>query len=255
MNRFKGYFAASAILVAIASGAIFNGCSDSSTTPPKSEQVIPKTGSTYTYNQHLHDSTATGVTDNDSVKMAMIVSSGQSFMGRTNVMTAVENGDTTIYSIESNGDVYLYVDHISQTVAGQTLTFNPPVQWLPLTFGSKATTETTIYTKDTSITISNVPVTVSITAKAKYLGTETLAIAGQSNATGGQSQLSYVITVTVPFVGSIDVKTSQQYSFDSNLGYFFHTISTFDNPGLAAVSFAGQSRTTEQKLTAYSIVK
>src|SRR5689334_28811 len=94
-------FASLAFVAAI----VISGCSSSTTsTPPLPTNVTPKSGSTYTYHKHEVDSSAAqGKTAGDSTIVAVVISSGTTFAGKSNVVTVYDDYDTLRYSIESNG--------------------------------------------------------------------------------------------------------------------------------------------------------
>src|SRR5689334_10460165 len=96
--------------LAFVAGIVISGCCSSTTfTPPPPTNFTPKSGSTDTYHKHEIDSSAAqGKTTGDSTIVAVVVSSGTSFRGKSNVVTVYDDYDTLRYSIESNGDVSVF---------------------------------------------------------------------------------------------------------------------------------------------------
>jgi hypothetical protein len=231
------------------------GCSDSGTTT-ENKPVTPKAGTTYTYTQHRSDTTnSVPFNPTDSERTALVLLSGSSFGGKTNVIiqwedTTAQNNDTMRYVIESNGDISIYNPSFGTSVAGQRIDFINPTPWLQIPFGSKST-GVQLFAMDTAITLPLVgKQTLHIVATADYIGTEDLQVNNQSLANGGKAMIT--ITISNPLLPA-PVVAKQIYSYDPSLGGYFHSISTLSVP--AVITFPQSHTLTERTLVSYHLVK
>lgn len=240
-------------------GSLISGCKSDSTTSTDSGAVTPKAGSSYTYAQHYKDSTNTGVTENDSIIIATVISSGLTFQGKSNVITLHDgNGaDTLRYVMESNGDVSVYRANFTANVAAAPISFANPTPWMTLPFGSKKT-GVALFTAYDTISVSSQSIPLVIVGTGDYIGTETLVDGtGKKIASGNKAKLT--ITVTGSFSGIVlNAVIGQTYSFDPTIGGYFASVGTFNLP---PVSFFGTTviqddqSTKTRILTSFSLIK
>ena len=250
----------SAAFIALAFVAtLISGCKSDSTTSTDSGAVTPKPGSSYTYAQHYKDSTNTGVTENDSIIIATVVSSGLTYQGKSNVITLHDgNGtDTLRYVMESNGDVSVYRANFTANVAAAPISFANPTPWMTLPFGSKKT-GVALFTAYDTISVNSILIPLVIVGTGDYISPETLVDGtGKKIASGNKAKLT--ITVTGSYSGiMLNVIVGQTYSFDPTIGGYFASVGTFNLPPVSffgTTLIQGDQSTKTRILTSFSLIK
>ncbi len=250
----------SAAFIAFAfASAFLSGCKSDTVTATDSGAVTPKAGSSYTYNQHYKDSTNTGITENDSIIVATVISSGLTFEGKNNVITLHDgNGaDTLRYVMESNGDVSVYRANFAANVGASPISFTNPTPWMTLPFGSKKT-GVALFTAYDTINFNGANIPLVIVGTGDYIGTETLVDGtGKKIASGNKAKLT--ITVSGSYLGvNINIIVGQTYSFDPTIGGYFASVGTFNLPPvsfLGTVIIQSDESTKTRVLTSYSLIK
>jgi hypothetical protein len=255
MKKFRHIF--SFIVIALSSSALIYGCSstNSGTTPPTTNTTVtPKAGTTYTYNKHEIDSSSTGKTSGDTVVNARVISSDTTFAGKSHVVVLYDDFDTMRYVIESNGDVSFY----RASFGANGFVFANPTPWMTLPFGSKSTNSQIISGYDTipipSLGTSEI---VTISGIADYLGTDeedTGTTTKVKLASGGQARLTITITGISPLPVT-GISSTQIFSFDNSIGYYFHSISKNIFPDVIALGFKGSMTSNEKTLMFYNLIK
>jgi hypothetical protein len=242
------------ILSVFTCSMFLNSCSkDDTTAPATNTTVTPKAGSSYTYSKHESDSTSgQPAVSTDSTIIALVISGGTSYQGKSNVVTLYDDFDTLRYQIESSNDVSIY----RSTFGTQGFLFVNPSPWLLLPFGSKST-GVQLFVFDTTVTIQGFPVPFHVVGTADYLGTDAITKNGSSFASGGQVKVT--ITITGNALGtSINVVSAQTYSFDPTIGGYFHSTSNTSIPDVTVLgqhAVTGSTSSTTKILTDFSLIK
>lgn len=243
-----------ALLIA---SALLGGCSSSSKNDPSSSNtgsggnVVPKQGSTYTYNLYQTDSTGAKVPGTDTTIIASVTASGIAFHGETNVYQVEDGGMTNSFSSQSNGDMKFYPDSNGIAAALNGMANASVTSWLTFFTGSHIKGDLTFYdtTITQSITFQGVPVSLSfgITGTTGYLSQETIQV-GTTAFDCAKVHVKIKIVINAVIISGT-VLIDNIFWYSPKLGYFAKEVTT--NSGMSMFGLPASG--TVQTLTSYQL--
>src|SRR5688572_1220302 len=253
MKRLAHLFSYAIILMLVVTS--FVACeSETDGGTPTETKVTPKAGTTYTYAKQERDSVSGGSpTTRDSIVVATVISSATNFEGKSNVIALDDDGDTTRYVMETNGDVSIY---LKELFTYGDFTFISPEPWLKFPIGSKLS-GVILFEADTTMQVQSFSVPVHITAVANYLGTEELKKDGNAFADGGKAEV--IVTVSGSLSGvNVTVVGKRSLAFDPKIGGYFRSTDETIIPDVIVFGqtfLQGNTSLIQKILISFSLIK
>ncbi len=257
MNKRTLHFRIGALLALVAVSVLLGSCSSSSSNSPTSGNtgtggnLIPKTGTTYTYDLYQTDSTGAKVPGTDTTIIATVTASGIDYLGKHNVYQVNDGGTTNSFASEQNGDLDFAPDTATLAAALRGVVNTSLTNWFTFFTGSHVKGDLEVY--DTTITMSvniqGVPanVTIEIKGTTGYITQEAVQV-GSESLDCSKVHLKLKITYNaIIFSGTITEDNVFWYS--PKIGYFAKE--TTSNSGVSLLHIPASGRV--QILTAYQL--
>ncbi|MDP4218813.1 MAG: hypothetical protein Q8916_06940 [Bacteroidota bacterium] len=237
----------------IALGLFDSGCSSSSSPQQTgSNNVTPKTGSTYTYSKYQTDSNGTKIPGTDLVISASVIDDGKTVRGQNNVYTVVDDGDTAYFTYTSSNDVNVFVENNGLTGIEQAVGDEVLHRWivLPITTHTSAT----VLDTNTTISVSGFQVPTHLVATVSYVGDETVKIGTTDSLVTSICKLTITATTNTILISPPATLTYERnISFSPKIGYIAKEVSKTAIPPIPAAGTAGSKSGDFRVLTSYTV--
>jgi hypothetical protein len=236
-------------------GAFISGCSNSTstTTPPATNpNVSPKKGSSYLFTMYQTDSTGnkTGSTMSDT---ATIIGDSLSLLGRTNVYSIVDGGDTSYYRYTGNFDLETYIQNSGLpdiiSVVGDSV-FH---RWITIPVTSHSASIIILDSLDVSVTIPNVPLPIpaKVHVVSDYVGADSLKLVSETIAVQ-HCRITVTVKSNSAFISPpVTLTYNRDLYFAPKLGYYAKVTTFMDIP--TALGLQGSKSGSVQTLVTYNV--
>ncbi len=208
------------LMLGISLATIVAGCSDDGASPGPGF-TVPKTGSSYMYENYMTDSTGAEIPGSRMTSTMTVAETGMNYMGRDNVHRMVAStGETTYLRYENNGDVSLYgsLSSLAGNMADQI-----PISYDPgwITFPVASGTPGTLPPIDTSITLpyNGLPITAVVKGNGTVtsIGSEEVTV-GSEKLTAQRAVVRMNINASVFLLLSLNVTLTDTLWYSPKIG-------------------------------------